>query len=69
MASELRRPANPNRADDKDDLRQHQIEQAKFLFQRRAARFDLVFDGGEICLRNQSCRSPTVREGYLANGI
>ena len=50
MASELRRPANPDCADDKNDLRQDEIEQAEFLFQRRAARFDLVFDGGEICL-------------------
>ena len=33
MASELGGPANPNCADDKNDLRQDKIEQAKFLFE------------------------------------
>jgi len=52
--SELRRGADPARADDKENLRQNQIEKAKRFLERFAARFDLLLRALEFSSHRSS---------------
>src|SRR5207244_11190008 len=45
--AQLGRPADPDSADDKDNLSEDQIEETELLLQGAAACFDGAFDGGQ----------------------
>src|SRR4029077_12084853 len=52
--SELRRGADPARADNEENLRQNEIEQAERFLERFAARFDILLSALEFSSHRSS---------------
>jgi hypothetical protein len=52
--SELRRGANPARADNEENLRQNEIEKTERFLERFAARFDLLLSALEFSSHRSS---------------